>query len=80
MLNGRCVPVSDHCADHDQDGDCTKCFDGYALRGDVCEAFNPLCKSVHSNGTCASCYTGYALYKSSCTPLKNLADIYLYYA
>lgn len=29
--DGVCVPVSDHCAAHAENGDCTECFKGYDL-------------------------------------------------
>ena len=31
-----CVPVSDHCAAHDESGDCTRCYKGYDLVEGAC--------------------------------------------
>ena len=34
--NRVCVPVSDHCASHAEDGACTSCFEGYILSNGLC--------------------------------------------
>ena len=36
FMDGVCVPVSDHCAEHDDSGACTACYKGYSVIGDDC--------------------------------------------
>ena len=80
MTDAGCIPVDDHCAEHDDSGACTQCFKGYLLSGGQCVLSNPICKQIDGNGDCTRCYSGYVLYKKNCTPLSKLADIALYYA
>ena len=35
-IDGKCVPVSDQCASHAANGDCTSCFKGYDLTSGKC--------------------------------------------
>ena len=37
MTDNGCEPVSDHCKAHNDEGDCTECYDGYL------STFSPLC-------------------------------------
>ena len=75
-----CVPVSDHCAEHDDKGACVSCYPGYLVNNGQCDVANPLCKEIDSEGNCTKCYSGFVLYKKNCTPLSQLADLALYYA
>ena len=80
MVDGNCVPVSDHCAAHDDNGDCTECFDGYDLTDGAC-VFSPSneqgptdlgCKTWDwKNQICLECSQWWVMVDGSCVPVSD---------
>jgi hypothetical protein len=45
-----CKPVSDHCADYDSWGHCTKCYKGYEVEKGVCKRSSKYDKDPEDEG------------------------------
>ena len=80
MTASGCVPVSDHCAAHDDSGACSSCYKGYVLEEGQCvwDEMNDQgpsdlgCKTWDwDNQVCLECSARWVMTASGCVPVSD---------
>ena len=78
MIDGACVAVSDHCAEHDEAGACVACYKGYSVVDGECVAdairrpSDLGCKTWDwDNDVCLECSFRFVFQDGVCVPVSD---------